>query len=89
MLAIAVGQSTLMLNVRQLSRASFAPTLVTRRTRITHPAQPPVGAELARDSGGSVNIDVEYAAAFASKLCSYIGYAPLADPSSGTTPCGS
>ncbi|PWE42977.1 hypothetical protein C9I49_17270 [Pseudomonas prosekii] len=57
--------------------------------QIPHPAQIPVGAELARDSGGSVNIDVECAAAFASKLCSYIGYAPHANHSSGTNPCGS
>jgi hypothetical protein len=31
----------------------------------------PVGAKLARDDGGSVGIDVDRAAAIASKLCSY------------------
>ncbi len=72
MLAKAVGQSALMLDVPRSSRASFAPT-VWIGARLGFPGQQksPVGAALAREGGGSVCLDVACAAVIASKLCSH------------------
>ncbi len=72
LLAIAVGQSALMLNMPPSSRASFAPTIwIGASLRFPGQQKSPVGAKLARDSGGSVCLDVEHASVIASKLCSH------------------
>jgi len=67
LLAIAVGLLASMLNVPPSSRASFAPTQVFGRLQDLCPPPSPVGAELARDSGGPACINAECTAVFASK----------------------
>ncbi|PJH89526.1 hypothetical protein CVG87_08235 [Pseudomonas sp. WCS365] len=72
MLAIAVGQSALMLNMPPSSQASFAPTVwIGASLRFPGQHKSPVGAKLARDSRGTACLDVESAAVIASKLCSH------------------
>ncbi len=69
LLAIAVGQLESMLDVPPSSRASFAPTVwIGASLRFSCQQKSPVGAKLARDSGGSVCINVECSGAIASKL---------------------
>ncbi|PWE42365.1 hypothetical protein C9I50_11090 [Pseudomonas prosekii] len=74
MLAMAVWQSTTMLNVPASSRASSAPT--GDLCRAQNLAAPPVGAKLARDGGVAVNDDAECAGLIASKLGSHRGFVP-------------
>ncbi len=72
LLAIAEGQLASMLNLPPSSRASFAPTVwIGASLRFPCQQKPPVGAKLARGSGGSVCLDVGCAAVIASKLCSH------------------
>ncbi|SEE64351.1 hypothetical protein SAMN04490188_4874 [Pseudomonas kilonensis] len=72
LLAIAVGQSALMLDVPPSSRASFAPTVwIGASPRFPGQHKSPVGAKLARDSGVSVGLVVGCAAVIANKLCSH------------------
>ncbi|PJH89527.1 hypothetical protein CVG87_08240 [Pseudomonas sp. WCS365] len=60
LLAIAVSQSALMLNMPPSSRASFAPTiLIGASLRFPGQHKSPVGAKLAREGGGSVYIQFE------------------------------
>ncbi|AEA69668.1 Hypothetical protein; putative exported protein [Pseudomonas brassicacearum subsp. brassicacearum NFM421] len=67
MLAIAVGQSTLLLDPPP-SRASPLPQSTAFPLKVLGQI---VGAELARDGGGSACIDAECAAVFASRLSSH------------------
>ncbi|PAM78487.1 hypothetical protein CES87_31120 [Pseudomonas sp. ERMR1:02] len=67
MLAIAVCQSTSLLNVPPSSRASFAPTGVGGDHFPGEHSEQKCGSGLARESSLSFNISVECAAVFASK----------------------
>ncbi|WP_221179163.1 hypothetical protein, partial [Pseudomonas frederiksbergensis] len=57
--AKAVGQSTELLNVMALSRASLAPTRVLRRSQILGSTQTHCGSELAREEAVTFNISVD------------------------------
>ncbi|SFW83382.1 hypothetical protein SAMN03159439_05534 [Pseudomonas sp. NFACC04-2] len=67
LLAIAVGQFALILDVPPSSRASPLPHWFWGGAQNLHPPQLPCGSGLARDSGGSAGRDVGCAAVFAGK----------------------
>ncbi|CAH0289856.1 hypothetical protein SRABI06_04193 [Pseudomonas brassicacearum] len=73
LLAIAVGQLAWMSDVLAPSRASLAPTLDLQWARNLCLAPFPVGAKLARESGGSACQDVGCTGAIAGKPCSHSG----------------
>ncbi len=66
--AKAVGQAAQMLNVPTPSRASPLPQGISSWIGIRASPQNTVGAWLARDSGGSGNMDFEWTGVFASRL---------------------
>ncbi|PKH19778.1 hypothetical protein BI292_16460 [Pseudomonas sp. 43NM1] len=76
LLAMAVWQSTKMLNVPASSRASSAPTGGLCRTENWVMPKISCGSELARDGGVAVNKDVEWTGLIASKLGSHRGFVP-------------
>ncbi len=86
LLAIAVDQLVVMLDVPPPSRASSLPHWVLGWPQISHPPPIPCGSELARDSGGSASGDVGCAAAFASKPAPTLGSRLAADFTSARNP---
>ena len=68
---MAVGLLASMLNVPSLSRAGSLPQGLGMDAMSVNRPEKTVGAELARDGGGFACIDVECAAAIASKLGSH------------------
>ncbi len=68
MLAMAVGQSTSLLNVPASSRASPLPQGLWLAARLAFAEDQNCRSEHARDGGGSVNISVECTGLFANRF---------------------